>query len=94
MRIRKKHTAKFKSRVVREALKERKTTVELAAEFAVNPAMISQWKKIALDNFHQMFEGKQRKERVCKNGYDTDSLLTQIGKLTVECDWLKKNAGA
>lgn len=42
---RKKFTSEFKAKVVIEALRERKTTAELAVQFDIHPTQIVQWKK-------------------------------------------------
>jgi transposase-like protein len=41
---RRKHSDSFKTEVVLEALKERKTLAELAQEYQLLPAQISSWK--------------------------------------------------
>lgn len=49
MAQRKKHTAQFKAKVAIEALKERKTANQIASEYQVHAAQISQWKKAAIE---------------------------------------------
>ncbi len=52
--------------------------------------MIQRWKNEALEGLTNTFSNKVDKER--KNEKDLISeLYRQIGKLTVEVDWLKKN---
>src|SRR3972149_4356445 len=57
MRQRRRFSAEFKARVVREALKEQKTLAELAAEYEVHPNQIAQWKKQLLDSLPGLFSG-------------------------------------
>lgn len=89
MALRKKHTAKFKATVAIEAIKERKTTAEIASEHGVHPVMVSQWKKAAIEIVEIGFSDRREKSKEA-NGFERDQLLTQIGQLKVELDWLKK----
>ncbi len=54
---RKRHSAEFKATVAVEAIKGIKTTAELASEFQVHPAQISQWKRHAVDGLPGLFQG-------------------------------------
>ena len=46
------HTAKFKSQVVLEMLKEEQTIAQIAAEHQIHPGRLHRWKRQALDNIH------------------------------------------
>jgi putative transposase len=87
---RKQHSAEFKAKVALEALKGLKTVNELASEHGVHPTQINQWKKQAQEGVSSLFS--ERRSRQEKSQEDlTASLYQQIGQLTVELDWLKKN---
>lgn len=88
----KKFTAEFKSKVAIEAVKGNKTVSELASEFEVHPSQIQSWKKQLLDGSRDLFSGKKEKsdESVIQ---ERDRLYTQVGRLAVELDWLKKKTG-
>jgi transposase len=90
MSLRATHTPAFKAKVALEALKEDKTSAELAGEYQVHPGQIRQWKQIAKEGLVGLFSGRKKKE-------DKDELLQelyqQIGQQKVELDWLKKKSG-
>lgn len=90
MKIRQRHTAKFKARVAIEALREGKTAAEIATEHGVHPTMVSQWKRQAMDGLESCFDTKNKASKTREEGFGEENLLAQIGKLKVELDWLKK----
>lgn len=85
-------TAEFKAKVAIEALKGNKTINELTSEFEVHASQIQNWKKLLLDGSKDLFNGKKEKaeESVMQ---ERDRLYTQVGRLAVELDWLKKKTG-
>jgi len=87
---RRRFSANFKARVAREALKERKTISDLAAEYDVHPNQISQWKKQLLDALPEVFSKRSEQERQREERLK-DRLYQEIGQLQVELDWLKKS---
>jgi transposase-like protein len=89
-RSRRKFSAKFKSSVVLEALKEQKTISELAQQFEVHPNQISMWKREFLDNAEAVFNEKAPKSDP-EELVDVKELYSQIGQLKVENDFLKKS---
>lgn len=84
---RKRHTAAFKAKVALEAAKEIKTLSELASQYEVHAAQISQWKKQLLENIADVFNTPKKTVDSTKK---MDELYRQIGEVTVERDWLKK----
>ncbi len=90
MALRKKHTAKFKSKVALEALMGLKTASEIASDHGVHPAMVSQWKRAAAGILEEGF-ADARKAPKEEGGFQKEQLLAQIGQLKVELDWLKKS---
>jgi transposase len=87
-RSRRKFTAKFKSTVVLEALKEQKKISELAQQFEVHPNQISMWKREFLDNAEAAFGEKASKSEPAEQ-VNVNELYSQIGQLKVENDFLK-----
>lgn len=84
---RKKYTAKFKTKVVLEALKERASVAELAQQYELAPQQINLWKREFLSKAEGVFEskGKSKKDVVEE---EKDQLLKVIGQLKVENDFL------
>ncbi len=90
--MRKQYTAAFKARVVQELLKEEKTLAQIAAENEVHPTQLKQWRAIALEGLPSLFE-KQDSTVELKADYEQQltELYAEIGKLTTQVAWLKKN---
>ena len=92
MSHRKQRDGRFKAQVALEAIKNQQTISQIASEYGVNPAQVSQWKKQVLEELPQLFTNGRS-----KTASDNDQLVLelyrQIGQLKVELDWLeKKNA--
>ena len=91
MSKRRNHSPEFKSRVAMEAISGRKTIQEIAADHAIHPIEVSQWKKQLLDGASELFtRGKKSKEKEEGQAKEAE-LFQQIGKLQMELEWLKKN---
>jgi transposase len=86
------HTGEFKAKVGLEAVRGVKTVAEIAQEFGVHPQLVGQWKKEILDNASALFDAKRGPKAVDESSPE-DKLYSQIGRLKVEVDWLKKKLG-
>ena len=84
----KRYTAAFKSKVALEAIKGQKTISEIASEYEVHPAQVSQWKRQLRDGLEDVFTDPRRTGR--SEEKEKDRLYQEIGRLKVELDWLKK----
>ena len=85
---RRKFTSAFKTKVVLEALKERKSLADLAQEHELQPTQISAWKREFLDGASTVFDkGKQPKKS--ESELEKERLLKTIGQQKVEIDFLK-----
>ena len=89
-KMRKNYSAKFKAKVALEAIKEEKTMAELSSKYSVHRAVIQRWKTAALEGIEGVFNQKGDKE-IQSDKKLIDELYRQVGQLTVEKDWLKKN---
>jgi len=87
---RKRHSGAFKAKVGFEALVGLKTVAQLAREYAVHPAQVTQWKATIRDRLPELFEtgpaGTEDQEQLIAQ------LHQKIGQLTVDLDWLKKKS--
>lgn len=86
---RRKHTSKFKFKVVLEALSERFTIQELGRKYEVHPAQITTWKTRFLKNGEGVFDNKAKDPKTGSEEME-ERLLKTIGQLKVENDFLKK----
>jgi len=89
---RKIHSPEFKAKVAIEAIKGVKTASELASQHLVHPVQISTWKKQALEAVPEAFKRGRQKPQATEDQL-TAPLYEQIGRLTMELDWLKKKLG-
>jgi len=89
---RKVHTPEFKAKVGLEALRGVKTINEIGQAYGVHPVQVGQWKKEIQEQAKTLFEGKRRLAPVAAHR-EPDLLYSEIGKLKVELDWLKKKSG-
>ena len=91
---RKFHTAEFKAKVGLEALAGEKTLNEIAQRHKVHPVQIRQWKAEIQAQAKTLFEGKRGPKVAAVPEHGAPELLySEIGRLKVELDWLKKKSG-
>ena len=83
------HSAAFKGKVALEALKGLKPVNVLASEYEVQPTQISAWKKQLKGSVSDVFAVKRGKAKKQSNEVE-DKLYSEIGRLKMELDWLKK----
>jgi transposase len=94
MSKRRTHSPEFKARVAMEAISGRKTIQEIAADHAIHPIQVSQWKRQLLDGASDLFtRGKKSKDKEEGQAKEAE-LFQQIGRLQMELEWLKKKVSA
>ena len=87
-------SAKQKSKIALEALREREPSSSIAKKHSVHPNQVSQWKRMALDGMEEIFADKRKMSEVHKEHEAlTEQLYSQIGQLQMELKWLKKKSG-
>ena len=92
MSKRRTHSPEFKARVAMEAISGRRTIQEIAAEHAIHPIQVSQWKRQLQENVSELF-GRGQKNKAKEAGEAKEAeLFQQIGKLQMELEWLKKKS--
>ena len=89
---RKRFTAEFKAKVALEALRSEKTVNELAGAYDVHPNQVSKWKREAQAGLVAIFS-TQRGRQAAHELAERERLYSQIGRLQVELEWLKKKSG-
>lgn len=89
---RKVHTPEFKAKVGLEALQGVKTVNEIGQQYGVHPAQVGQWMKEIQEQAKTLFEGKRGPKPIAEH-QEPDLLYSEIGKLKVQPDWLKKKSG-
>ena len=89
---RKVFTGEFKAMVALEAIRNIKTVNEIAQDFGVHPAQVGQWKRELQEQAAGLFEVK-RGVRPADPSASPDRLYSEIGRLKMELDWLKKKSG-
>lgn len=91
MSKRRTHSPEFKARVAMEAISGRKTIEEIAADHAIHPIQVSQWKRQLIDSASELFtRGKKSIDNEDGQAKETE-LFQQIGRLQMELEWLKKS---
>lgn len=89
---RKRYSAEFKAKVAVEAIKGEQTISELGSRYGLHPNMITNWKRLALENMAELFSSKAERFRTTDDTQIKD-LHAKIGQLTVERDFLAKAFG-
>ena len=89
---RKVYSAQFKAKVGLEALQGAKTINEIGQAYGVHPVQVGQWKKAIQEQAATLFEGKRGPKAVAEH-QEPERLYSEIGRLKMELDWLKKKSG-
>jgi transposase-like protein len=92
MAQRRQHGGAFKTRVVVEAIAGHKTVNEIASAYEIHPSQVAKWKAEALQRLPEVLsDGRQKKVR--GSSESEARLYQQIGRLTMEVEYLKKKLG-
>jgi putative transposase len=90
------YSPEYKTRIVLEVLEGKLLVSEIAAGEGINPNMVSMWKTEFLKNAHKAFSTKREEKQMAKERESAEErereLLSKVGILTMENDWLKKKS--
>jgi transposase len=89
---RKNFSSQFKAKVALEAIRGVKTVTEIAQAFGVHPTQVGQWKKVLQDQAAGIFD-ITRGPAPIDPAASSERLYSEIGRLKMELDWLKKKSG-
>jgi len=89
---RKNFSSQHKAKVALEAIRGLKTVNEIAQEFGVHPTQVGLWKKELQEQASSIFDTK-RGPRPVDQSASPERLYSEIGRLKMELDWLKKKSG-
>jgi len=82
------HSIEFKTKIGLEAIKEKQTIEEIAHKHEVHPSVVKNWKKLVIENISNSFSNGLKADK--SSDALIEQLYSQIGKLKVENDFLKK----
>lgn len=91
-RTRKTFSPAFKAKMSSEAIHGVKTANEIAQDYGVHPVQVGQWQQAITAQAGTLFETKRGRKKA-EDIPDADRLYSEIGRLKVELDWLKKSPG-
>ena len=89
---RKHFSGEFKAKIALEAIRSIKTVNEIGQEFGVHPTQVGAWKKELQDQAASLFGGKRGPKPVDASA-SPERLYSEIGRLKMDLDWLKKKSG-
>lgn len=89
---RRRHDPEFKARVAIEAVKNIRTTAQIAKDFDIHPAQVSDWKKQMLENAVESFSAGKKKSNEEELSAEKDQLHAKIGEQAIEIDFLRKKS--
>lgn len=91
-RKRKVFSGEFKAKIALEAVRGLKTVNEIAQDFGVHPTQVGQWKRELQEQASDLFDAR-RGAKPAEPSANPERLYSEIGRLKMELDWLKKKSG-
>lgn len=90
-RPRRNHSAEFKARIARDALRGVETVTEIARKNSLHPVQVSAWKKELEENLHVLFERKgAADDRASELEARCARMERKVGQLVIEKEFLEK----
>lgn len=89
----KQYSAAEKTKIALEAIKGDLTIAQISSKYGVHATQISNWKQQAIESMQSGFNSRGgRTNAEADQSELVDKLYKQIGKLSTECEWLKKKS--
>ena len=85
-------SSQFKAKVALEAMRGVKAVNEIAQECGVHPTQVGLWKKELQEQAAGLFDARRGPKPVDQS-VSPERLYSEIGRLKMELDWLKKKSG-
>lgn len=85
-------SSQFKAKVALDAIRGVRTVNEIAQEFGVHPTQVGLWKKMLQEQASGIFD-IVRGPKPPDPSSSPERLYSEIGRLKMELDWLKKKSG-
>jgi transposase-like protein len=89
---RKNFSSELKAKVALEAIRGVKTVNQIGQEFGVHPTQVGLWKKELQEQASSLFDTKRGPKPVDPSA-SSERLYSEIGRLKMDLDWLKKKSG-
>lgn len=90
------YSPEYKAKIVLQVLEGEMLASEIAAGEGLNPNMVSMWKAEFLKNSHRAFSSRKEEKQVEMERKAAEereaTLLSKVGILTMENDFLKKKS--
>ena len=87
----KKYSTTEKLKIALEAIKGELTHAQISSKYSVHSTQINRWKQQAHQGMELGFSNNKQKIETDQEAL-IEQLYQQIGKLTTECEWLKKKS--
>lgn len=85
------YTNSEKVKIALEAIKGELTIAQISSKYEVHSTQITNWKKLAIEAMGSCFS-KKPSPQTNEDQKLIEDLYKQIGKLSTECEWLKKKS--
>jgi transposase-like protein len=94
MNSRKTYTSDLKSRIVLEMFREELTVSQISSKYGVHQSVLNKWRNTALEGLPELFVDPRRKSPADAHKDNIiEDLYRQVGKLSLQLEWLKKKCG-
>ena len=80
----------MKAKIVLEILKEEKSISQIASPYGIHPSILNRWKNGNRNSLPSNDDTKRRDHTKAEYEKKIQDLYTEIGRLTTELAWLKK----